>query len=410
MGGMGGRSRGNVDNTSLYEALGVSKTASDAEIKKAYRKLAVKHHPDKGGDEQTFKELTKAYEILSSEEKRKLYDEGGEEAVEQGGGGMHDAHDIFSSFFGGGGRRGPRGPKKGEDLVHQIGTTLESMYNGKTVKMQLSRNVICSVCEGSGSKEKGANTTCSDCDGHGVRLVTRQIAPGMIQQMQQQCPACEGKGTTIKPKDRCKECSGKKVKPEKKVIEVQIDKGMKHGQKITLSGAADEAPGQQPGDIVFVIAQKEHAKFMRKGDDLLMTQKIMLSEALCGTKFVIEQLDGRQLLVATEPGAVIKPGDVKAIEDEGMPMYKNPFVKGKLYIKFDVEFPDDASLDAAALAALTKALPPPAKLPAVSDEHEEVTMHKADLEHLGRNAHGQQHQDDDDEDGRGGQRVQCAQQ
>ena len=101
-----------------------------------------------------------------------------------------------------GGRRQQRGPKKGEDLVHQIPTTLESMYNGKTVKMSLSRNVVCSTCEGSGAKDKNAKVTCEGCDGHGVRLVTRQIAPGMIQQMQQTCPNCQGKGTSIKDKDR----------------------------------------------------------------------------------------------------------------------------------------------------------------------------------------------------------------
>lgn len=221
-----------------------------------------------------FKEITKAYEILSDENKRKWYDEGGEEAVEQGGSGAGDAHDIFSAFFGGGGRRRNTGPKKGEDLVHPIQVTLENLYNGKTVKLALTRNVICSSCTGSGSKNPNANTQCESCDGNGVKIVTRQIAPGMIQQMQAQCPQCNGSGTTIKAKDKCPNCSGKKVVSEKKVLEVPVDKGMRHNQKITFQGEADEAPGITPGDVVFVVQQKEHARFIRKGDDLLMQQKV----------------------------------------------------------------------------------------------------------------------------------------
>lgn len=164
-----------------------------------------------------FKEITKAYEILSDDKKRQLYNEGGEEAVESGGGGgMGDAHDIFSAFFGGG-RRKPSGPRRGEDLVHPIQVTLDNLYNGKQVKLALTRNLICPTCKGSGSKSANANTTCDSCEGQGIKLVTRQIGPGMIQQMQVRCPQCEGSGTVIKAKDRCSQCSGKKVIQEKKV-------------------------------------------------------------------------------------------------------------------------------------------------------------------------------------------------
>jgi DnaJ family protein A protein 2 len=272
-----------------------------------------------------FKEITKAYEILSDENKRKLYDEGGEEAVEGGGGGGGDPHDIFSAFFGGGRRE--RGPKKGEDLVHPIQVDLENLYNGKTVKLSLTRDIICTTCKGSGSKNPGADTTCQSCEGNGIKMVIRQIAPGMIQQMQMKCPDCEGSGTSVKPKDRCTSCAGKKVCSDKKVLEVNIDKGMKNGQKITFPGEADQKPGIQPGDVVFVVQQKEHKVFERKNDDLLIQQKIPLVEALCGTTFIVNHLDGRKLVVKTNPGEIIKPGDVKCIEDEGMPMHKNPFVK-----------------------------------------------------------------------------------
>ena len=263
-GGMGGMGRGGgepVDNETLYKTLGLSKDCTSADVKKAYKKMAIKHHPDKGGDEATFKEITKAYEILSDDQKRELYDQGGEEAVEGGGGGGHDAHDIFSAFFGGGGRSRNSGPRKGEDIVHPIALTLENLYMGKTVKLALTRNIICPECTGSGSKIPGAKTTCDSCGGNGVKLVTRQIAPGMVQQMQARCPQCEGTGNSIKPKDRCTKCTGKKVTQDKKVLEVQFDKGMKHNQKVTFQGEADEAPGIVPGDVVFVVQEKEHARF-----------------------------------------------------------------------------------------------------------------------------------------------------
>jgi len=369
----------------------------------------MKHHPDKGGDEMKFKEITKAYEILSDDTKRKLYDEGGEDAVENGGGGG-DPHDIFSAFFGGGGRR-ERGPKKGEDLVHPIQVDLENLYNGKTVKLSLTRDIICTACKGSGSKNPDANTTCQSCEGNGVKLVIRQIAPGMIQQMQMKCPDCDGSGTSVKAKDRCTECSGKKVKSDKKVLEVNIDKGMKNNQKITFPGEADQKPGIMPGDVVFVLQQKEHKTFKRKNDDLLIQQKIPLVEALCGTNFIVTHLDGRKLVVKTQPGELIRPGDVKTIDDEGMPMHKNPFVKGKLYVSFEVQFPKDGQINAEAAAMLVKALPAGPTIAPCADA-EEVTMRNADLSSMGQNAHGRggAYDDDDEEDGRGGQRVQCAQQ
>lgn len=281
------------------------------------------------------------------------------------------------------------------------------------MKLALTRNVICSTCTGSGSKNPNANTQCESCEGHGVKIVTRQIAPGMIQQMQAQCPQCNGSGTTIKAKDKCPTCSGKKVVSEKKVLEVPVDKGMRHNQKITFQGEADEAPGITPGDVVFVVQQKEHAKFLRKGDDLLMQQKIQLVEALTGTQFVVEHLDGRKLVIKTEPGALIRPGDVKTVEDEGMPMHKNPFVKGKLYIKFEVQFPANGAISPESAGLLAKALPAAEKGEEHDAEAEEVTMHDADLQNMGKGQGGRgggAYDEDDDDDMRGGQRVQCAQQ
>ena len=291
------------------------KTASAAEIKKAYRKMAVKHHPDKGGDEQKFKEISAAYEVLSDEEKRSLYDQYGEDALKDGGmggGGGGSPFDIFEAMFGGnpfgpgGGRGGGRSRvRKGEDVVHGLKLGLDDLYNGVTKKLSLSRNVICQKCDGKGSKS-GASGTCNGCKGAGVKVVVRQIAPGMVQQMQTVCNTCNGTGQTISEKDKCDVCKAQKVVQEKKVLEVHIEKGMRHNQKIVFQGEADEAPDTIPGDIVFVVQQKDHKTFTRKGDDLFIEKEITLVEALCGMKMTVDHLDGQHVgsvdaLVAVEP-------------------------------------------------------------------------------------------------------------
>ncbi|VAI22915.1 unnamed protein product [Triticum turgidum subsp. durum] len=256
------------DSTRYYEILGVPKDASQDDLKKAYRKAAIKNHPDKGGDPEKFKELAQAYEVLSDPEKREIYDQYGEDALKEGmgGGGMHDPFDIFQSFFGGGGNpfggggssRGRR-QRRGEDVVHPLKVSLEELYNGTSKKLSLARNVLCSKCNGKGSKS-GASMKCAGCQGAGYKVQIRQLGPGMIQQMQQPCNECRGSGETISDKDRCGQCKGEKVVHEKKVLEVVVEKGMQHGQKITFPGEADEAPDTVTGDIIFVLQQKEHPK------------------------------------------------------------------------------------------------------------------------------------------------------
>eukprot|EP00001_Collodictyon_triciliatum_P167645 29625_6 len=158
------------------------------------------------------------------------------DGLSEGGGGGHSAADIFSHFFGGGGGGGgrSRGPQKGEDVVHPLNVSLEDLYKGKTVKLAMNRNVICGTCKGIGGKE-GSVSKCNSCDGRGIKIAIRQFGP-MIQQVQMHCPDCKGKGETIKEKDRCKKCEGQKVVEEKKTLEVHIDPGASHGQKITFSG------------------------------------------------------------------------------------------------------------------------------------------------------------------------------
>ncbi|KAG6467305.1 dnaJ protein homolog [Zingiber officinale] len=417
---MFGRAPKKSDNTRYYETLGVPKTASQDDLKKAYRKAAIKNHPDKGGDPEKFKELAQAYEVLSDPEKREIYDQYGEDALKEGmsgGGGGHDPFDIFQSFFGGspfgGGSSRGRRQRRGEDVIHPLKVSLEDLYNGTSKKLSLSRNVICRKCNGKGSKS-GASMTCSGCRGSGMKVSIRQLGPGMIQQMQHPCSECKGTGERINEKDRCSDCKGEKVVPEKKVLEVVVEKGMQNGQKISFHGEADEAPDTLTGDIVFVLQQKEHPKFMRKGEDLFYEHSLSLTEALCGFQFVLNHLDGRQLLIKSNPGEVVKPDQNKAINDEGMPIHQRPFMKGKLYIHFTVDFPD--SLAPAQSKALEAVLPPkPASqlMDMELDECEETILHDVNMKEEMRRKQAQAqeaYEEDEDDLHGGGQRVQCAQQ
>ncbi|XVF33581.1 hypothetical protein REPUB_Repub17cG0180400 [Reevesia pubescens] len=422
---MFGRVPKKTDNTKYYAVLGVPKTANQDELKKAYRKAAIKNHPDKGGDPEKFKELAQAYEVLSDPEKRDIYDQYGEDALKEGmgGGGPHNPFDLFESFFGGGafgggGSSRGRRQKRGEDVVHSLTVSLEELYNGTTKKLSLSRNALCGKCKGKGSKS-GASSRCYGCQGTGMKVTTRQIGLGMIQQMQHVCPECRGSGEMISDRDRCPQCKGNKVTQEKKVMEVHIEKGMQNGQKITFEGQADEAPDTVTGDIVFVLQLKKHPKFERKFDDLHVVHNLSLTEALCGFQFALTHLDGRQLLIKSNPGEVIKPGQDKAINDEGMPHHQRPFMKGRLFIRFNVDFPESGVFSPEKCRTLETILPmrPSKQLSDVElDECEETTLHDVNnFEEEMKRKEKQQHRhheayDEDDDDELSMQRVQCAQQ
>lgn len=356
---------------------------------------------------------------MSDSQKREVYDRYGEEGLNGDGGmGGMNAEDIFSQFFGGGGgmfggggRQRPRGPRKGKDLVHRIKVSLEDLYKGKTSKLALQKHVICAKCEGRGGKE-GAVKTCTTCNGSGVRIVMRQLGP-MLQQMQQQCPDCNGEGEIIKDKDRCKECKGKKIINERKVLEVHIDKGMKDGQTITFAGEADQAPGTVPGDVIIVVEEKEHERFKRRGDDLFYEAKVDLLTALAGGSFAIEHLDDRVLHVQILPGEIIKPGETKMIESAGMPALRHHTL-GNLYVTFEVEFPDvEWTQDKERLQALEAILPSRKTLASAPKGAavEEVMLSHMDAAQQQRAAHAAANgMDEDDEEGGAGPQVQCANQ
>uniref|UniRef100_A0ACB8EAB1 DnaJ sub A member 2 n=1 Tax=Sphaerodactylus townsendi TaxID=933632 RepID=A0ACB8EAB1_9SAUR len=382
----------NVADTKLYDILGVPPGASDNELKKAYRKLAKEYHPDKNpnaGDK--FKEISFAYEVLSNPEKRELYDRYGEQGLREGSGGGGGMDDIFSHIFGGGlfgfmgsQSRSRNGRRRGEDMMHPLN------QGGKS----------------------GAVQKCTACRGRGVRIMIRQLAPGMVQQMQSVCSDCNGEGEVINEKDRCKKCEGKKVIKEVKILEVHVDKGMKHGQRITFTGEADQAPGVEPGDIVLLLQEKEHEVFQRDGNDLHMTHKIGLVEALCGFQFTFKHLDGRQIVVKYPPGKVIEPGCVRVVRAEGMPQYRNPFEKGDLYIKFDVQFPENNWISPEKLTELEDLLPARPEVPNIISDAEEVDLQEFDTT---RGSGGGQRREayndsSDEESGHHGPGVQCAHQ
>lgn len=350
-----------VKETKYYDLLDVPPNASDADLKKAYRKKALRLHPDKGGDPELFKEVTHAYEVLSDRDKRDIYDMRGEAGLnEQGGMGGMDPQDLFSQlfgggpggFFGGGGGRS-QGPRKTKDLIHRVHVSLEDLYKGKTTKLALTRNILCGKCKGKGGKE-GAVKTCHNCSGRGIKVTLRQMGP-MIQQIQSPCDECSGTGEVINARDRCSQCKGKKVLPDKKFLEVHVDKGMKGGQTIQFRGESDQSPNAEAGDVVIVIEEKPHDRFKRQDNDLIIEVEIDLLTALAGGHLAIKHLDDRALVVQIEPGEVIKPGDLKVIHGQGMPSLRH-HEPGDLYVKIDVKFPD--AVDPTSIPILERALPP----------------------------------------------------
>jgi len=414
-----------VKETEFYERLGVSPDASSEQIKKAYRKMAMKLHPDRNpGDktaEEKFKALGEAYDVLSDDKKRKIYDRYGKKGLEEGGFQARSASDIFSSIFGshfnffGDDDDDMGGPRRGEDSVNPLNVTLEDLYNGKKSHIAVTRNVLCHECHGSGCKGGKSATKCKTCDGRGVRVIVKRMGP-MIQQMQMACNDCHGTGEVIDEKDRCPKCRGNHVVSERKVLELEVEPGMRDNQRLTFPGESDQAPDVEPGDVIFVIQTKPHNRFKRSGDDLTMVQSITLVEALTGFQFTFEHLDKRTIIVKSAPEQVVKPGDVMAIPEMGMPIYGKPFCFGRMLVKFDIVFPLFSEVQPK-FAEIRAALPAPAKaddsrMSDANEKTETVVLQTYDPnEDRQRRSHREAYEEDGSDDEHSGpQKVQCAQQ
>ncbi|OCT55048.1 DnaJ protein xdj1 [Cladophialophora carrionii] len=410
----------------LYEILGVPRDASQADIRKAYRKAALAHHPDKVPPEQReeaearFKAASQAYEILYDDEKRRLYDTHGMAAFDgRGPGGMGaevNMEDILNMFgMGGGipgmgmpGMGGPRRMRRSPDENQKYEVSLEDLYKGKTVKFSSTKNVICSKCKGTGGAEKAQAKECSQCKGQGVKQVLSQVGPGMLTQRMVECGACEGTGQVFNPKDKCKKCKGKRVTEEKKQLELYIPRGAREGDQIRLEGEADQVPGaEQTGDIIFHLVEQSHEVFQRTGNDLSAKLDITLAEALTGFhRVVLKHLDGRgiELNHPQEPGQILRPGEVLKIRGEGMPMKKSD-AKGDLYLVVEIAFPEDGYFleKPGALEQLQKLLPGPE--PPIEDveEADEVHFELADIDEIGGDEAQGAWEDDED----GPQQAQC---
>jgi len=282
-----------------YEVLGVEKGATDAEIKKAFRRIAMKFHPDRNSDDKNsdekFKEAQEAYEILGDEEKKSAYDRFGHAGVDGnsggggGGAGFGDVFgDVFGDIFGGGGGRGGRsGPARGSDLRYDLQLDLEDAVKGKTVQIDVPTLSACDPCDGSGARKGSSPVTCDTCGGAGqVRM-----SQGFFS-VQQACPKCRGRGQMIS--DPCGECHGQGVKEERKTLSVKIPAGVDTGDRIRLAGKGEAGPqGGPTGDLYVQMHVRDHAIFDRDGANLHCEVPISFAQAALGGELEVPTLSGK---------------------------------------------------------------------------------------------------------------------
>ncbi|KAK3582855.1 hypothetical protein CHS0354_012465 [Potamilus streckersoni] len=299
----------------FYKILGVPRSATTNQIKKSYRKLAREMHPDKNKDdpdaEDRFRDLGAAYEVLADADKRKIYDKHGEEGLQKG-----DVHgDPFSSFFGdfsffgGGMREQNREIPRGGDVIMDLEVTLEELYSGNFIEVLRYKPV--------GRPAKG--TRKCNCR---TEMVTQQLGPGRFQMTQQQV---------------CDDCPNIKFVPEEKVLEIEIEPGMRDSQEYPFVAEGEPHIDGEPGDLKFKIKQQKHSKFERRGDDLFTNVTISLVDALGGFEMTIMHLDGHKVHIVRDK--ITWPGAKMRKSNEGMPNYENNNVRGSLYITFDIDFP-----------------------------------------------------------------------
>ncbi len=358
-----------------YEVLGVDKKASEADIKKAYRKIAIKYHPDRQGGksdaekkdaEEKFKEAAEAYSVLSDATKRQQYDQFGFDGPNMGGGGFggfggsggFSMDDIFSAFgdifggrggfgggfssgFGGGGSQGQR-VYKGSDLRLKVKLTLEEINSGVTKKFKVRKDIKCSHCGGSGSADGGGTQTCSECNGSGVVYRTQRTMLGMMQ-TQTNCPTCHGEGQIIK--NKCQYCGGNGVVKGEEVVEVNIPAGVSEGMVVTASGKGNAGPRNGvSGDIQVYIQEAEHKTFIRDGQDIIYNLLLDFPTAALGGQVEIPTIEGSRVKIKIEPGT--QPGKTLRLRDKGLPAVRGyGSGRGDLLVNVSIYVPKTMSRD-----------------------------------------------------------------
>lgn len=349
-----------------YEVLGVDKSASADEIKKAYRKKAIQYHPDKNpGDkeaEEKFKEAAEAYEVLSNPDKRARYDQFGHEGMSGaggfgggfGGGQGMSMDDIFSMFgdifgghggfggfsgFGGGGSSQAQRKFRGSDLRVKVKLSLKDIANGTTKKFKLKKYVPCSHCHGTGAEGNSGTETCPTCKGSGHILRTQQSIFGMMQ-TQTVCPQCNGEGKIIK--NKCKQCGGEGIVYGEEVVEVKIPAGVAEGMQLSMSGKGNAGRHNGiPGDLLIQIEEEPHPELIRDENDLVYNLLLSIPMAALGSTVEIPTIDGKAK-VKIEPGT--QPGKVLRLRGKGLPNV-NGYGNGDLLVNVSVYIPETLSKD-----------------------------------------------------------------